>query len=103
MLEHGMTPHVRELFVRLSTQAAELGEALPCSNAPDVFFPNKEEAFTLSNMYEAKKLCQECPLIALCAGYAIEAEEDFGVWGGLSANERRTLRRRLQKAGRVVA
>jgi WhiB family redox-sensing transcriptional regulator len=102
MLEEGMTPRVRELFLDLSGQAAELGDSLPCSNAPDLFFPDKEETYTLTNMNDAKKMCLECPLIALCAEYAIEAQEDFGVWGGLSANERRSLRRRLRTSDRVL-
>ena len=103
MLKEGMSPRARELFMELSDQAVKLGDSLPCSNAPDLFFPNKEEPHTLTNMYEAKKMCQQCPLIAICAGYAIEAEEDFGVWGGLSANERRSLRRRLRTSGPVIS
>lgn len=103
MFEEEMSPRARDLFVRLSDQAADLGDALPCGNAPDLFFPDMEEPSTLANMNRAKEMCVSCPLVSLCAQYAIEAKEEFGIWGGLSANERRIIRRRLQTRRREVA
>ncbi|WP_342673760.1 WhiB family transcriptional regulator [Actinospica robiniae] len=37
---------------------------------------------------EAKRVCARCPVWELCRGYALENEEEFGVWGGLSELER---------------
>ncbi|WP_281415826.1 WhiB family transcriptional regulator [Actinospica durhamensis] len=37
---------------------------------------------------EAKRVCARCPVSQRCLGYALENEEEFGVWGGLSELER---------------
>ena len=36
----------------------------------------------------AKQVCARCPVILACRRYALEAEEPYGVWGGLSEEER---------------
>jgi WhiB family redox-sensing transcriptional regulator len=43
---------------------------------------------------QAKRICGQCPVRLLCARYALENGEKFGVWGGLSETERRRLRSR---------
>lgn len=40
---------------------------------------------------EAKRVCARCPVWERCRGYALENEEEFGVWGGLSEAERKQL------------
>ena len=42
----------------------------------------------------AKAVCRACPVQAACLEYALTNGERFGVWGGLSPNERDELRRR---------
>ena len=44
-------------------------------------------------IYESKKLCNRCPLVMKCLDFALDNEEEWGVWGGLSADERRKLRK----------
>ena len=39
----------------------------------------------------AKAACSNCPLIEACATYAIK-HENYGVWGGMSADDRYTAR-----------
>lgn len=53
---------------------------------PEAFFPEKG-----GSTREAKKTCARCPVAAECLDYAIEHEERFGIWGGLSERERRKL------------
>jgi WhiB family redox-sensing transcriptional regulator len=36
----------------------------------------------------AKTVCARCPVRAACLGYALDAREPYGVWGGLTAEER---------------
>jgi WhiB family redox-sensing transcriptional regulator len=40
----------------------------------------------------AKAICARCPVIGPCAAYAIQHDERYGVWGGLSERERAALR-----------
>lgn len=42
----------------------------------------------------AKAICAKCPVINNCLRWALAAREPYGVWGGLSAEERENL---LQK------
>ncbi|MGH8929373.1 MAG: WhiB family transcriptional regulator [Egibacteraceae bacterium] len=55
---------------------------------PDTFFPEKG-----GSTKEAKRICSECPVRAKCLEYALENDERFGIWGGLSERERRKLKR----------
>ncbi len=46
-----------------------------------------------TNVREAKKICAGCPVKEQCLEYGLTHVE-YGVWGGLTANERRTLNRK---------
>lgn len=60
-----------------------------CLNAdPDVFFPEKG-----GSTREAKRICAECTVRVDCLEYALEHDERFGIWGGMSERERRKLKR----------
>lgn len=56
---------------------------------PELFYAEKGEWATT---FEAKKLCHRCPVRAQCLEFALETNEAFGVWGGLTAVQRRELR-----------
>ena len=47
---------------------------------------------------EAKAVCRRCPVIDSCLAWALESGQDAGVWGGLSEDERRALKRRNARA-----
>jgi WhiB family transcriptional regulator, redox-sensing transcriptional regulator len=62
---------------------------------PDAFFVRGTV-----NVRGALRLCQGCPVQEPCLEYALEEEIDFGVWGGLTERQRRSLqRRRLAPTG----
>ncbi len=42
---------------------------------------------------EAKRICGMCPIRTACLEYALDNDERFGVWGGLSEKERLEIRR----------
>jgi WhiB family redox-sensing transcriptional regulator len=63
-------------------------EALCAQTGADFFFPEPG-----SSVREAKRICGMCPIRAACLTYALEHDERFGVWGGLSEKERLELRR----------
>lgn len=54
---------------------------------PDAFFPAAGEPLNA-----AKKVCSECLVRTECLEYALETNQTVGIWGGLSAHERRLLR-----------
>lgn len=41
---------------------------------------------------DAKRICAACPVTDACLAYALDHDEQFGIWGGLSTKERRKLR-----------
>jgi len=62
--------------------------ALCAQTDPEAFFPEKG-----GSTREAKKVCRSCEVRAECLEYALENDERFGIWGGLSERERRRLKR----------
>lgn len=46
---------------------------------------------------EAMRACHACPVRATCARTALEHNEPYGVWGGLSEEHRRSIRSSLVK------
>lgn len=64
--------------------------ALCAQTDPEAFFPEKG-----GSTREAKKVCTGCEVRAECLEYALEHDERFGIWGGLSERERRKLKRRV--------
>ncbi|MFK0223277.1 WhiB family transcriptional regulator [Streptomyces vinaceus] len=76
-----------------STQAAPVAKPRPaCAGAdPELFFAH---ALSTLQIARAKELCATCPLMASCLEGALERGEEYGVWGGLTEDERRSLKRR---------
>jgi WhiB family redox-sensing transcriptional regulator len=44
----------------------------------------------------AKEVCAECPVIDACRRHALEVQEQYGVWGGLSEEERLVILNRVR-------
>ncbi|WP_103533969.1 WhiB family transcriptional regulator [Streptomyces sp. SM11] len=64
---------------------------------PDLFFPIGSTGPAVVRTAEAKAVCRTCPVQAACLEWALENGQDSGVWGGLSENERRALKRRSRR------
>jgi WhiB family redox-sensing transcriptional regulator len=62
--------------------------ALCAQTDPEAFFPEKG-----GSTREAKRVCRSCEVKAECLDYALEKDERFGIWGGMSERERRRLKR----------
>ena len=56
----------------------------------ELFFPPEEEQGEYFRLREslAKRICGGCPVRRPCADYALAADERYGVWGGLTPEER---------------
>jgi WhiB family transcriptional regulator, redox-sensing transcriptional regulator len=62
--------------------------ALCAQTDPEIFFPEKG-----GSTREAKRVCRGCEVRAECLEYALENDERFGIWGGLSERERGQVKR----------
>jgi WhiB family redox-sensing transcriptional regulator len=69
----------------------------------DTFFYSENERGRNRRLREqaAKAVCRTCPVIAECLNWALTVNEPYGIWGGLSPDERRdsTLPQLLRIAG----
>ncbi|WEH43280.1 WhiB family transcriptional regulator [Streptomyces sp. NBC_01218] len=61
---------------------------------PDLFFPIGSTGPALHQTEEAKAVCNACPVREECLRWALENNQDSGVWGGLAEDERRAFKRR---------
>lgn len=62
--------------------------ALCAQTDPEAFYPDKG-----GSTREAKKICLGCEVRHECLQWALDRDERFGIWGGLSERERRRLKR----------
>ena len=68
----------------------------------DLFFldPSMRGREKHKKEHEAKKICKGCPVIEQCLDHALAVPEFFGVWGGMTADQRNSI---LRKKGlRIV-
>lgn len=68
---------------------------------PELFFPIGNTGPALLQIEEAKEVCRRCEVIDICLRQALDKGDDTGVWGGLSEDERRALKRRNARARRA--
>ncbi|MEJ8652325.1 WhiB family transcriptional regulator [Streptomyces sp. MS1.AVA.3] len=64
---------------------------------PEIFFPVGNTGPALLQIEEAKAVCRRCPVMGQCLQWALESRQDAGVWGGMSEDERRAMRRRAAR------
>ncbi len=68
---------------------------------PELFFPIGTTGPAAAQIDEAKAICMQCQVRVECLDWALATGQDAGVWGGMSEEERRALRRarRREAAG----
>jgi len=72
--------------------------ALCREHDPELFFPIGTTGPAAVQVDDAKTVCGRCPVVESCLSWALETGQDAGVWGGLSEDERRALKRRGVRA-----
>lgn len=70
---------------------------------PELFFPVGTTGLALEQNDRAKEVCRGCAVIDECLEWALASNQDAGVWGGMSEDERRTLRRSRQRRRRIAS
>jgi WhiB family transcriptional regulator, redox-sensing transcriptional regulator len=60
---------------------------------PEMFFhPDGERGPRRRNRENAAKaVCASCPVIAACRAHALAVQEPYGIWGGLSEDDRAVI------------
>ena len=73
-----------------------------CLNVdPELFFPIGNTGPALAQAAEAKAVCLSCEVREVCLQWAMANNQDSGVWGGKTEEERRSLKRRAARARRA--
>ena len=60
----------------------------------DLFFPAGDTGPAAVKIQKAKAICRRCPVQEDCLAFAMAFYQEYGIWGGLTEDERRVLRRR---------
>ena len=63
------------------------------SMAPDLFFPAGTTGAARHEIAAAKAVCSDCEVRSDCLRFAVSTNQEFGIWGGTTEDERRDLRR----------
>lgn len=66
-------------------------KALCSQTDPEAFFPEKG-----GSTRDAKRVCAQCEVREQCLQWAIDHDERFGIWGGMSERERRKYKKELK-------
>jgi WhiB family transcriptional regulator, redox-sensing transcriptional regulator len=70
-----------------------------CATAdPELFFPISAAGQAVQQVKLAKAICARCEIQQACLGYALDADQVQGVWGGTTDHERRLIRQRARRA-----
>lgn len=81
---------------------AERDESTPCTVDPPLWDTTSDSHLERKDVALAKAGCGDCPLIKPCREWALTfyAHEQFGVLGGMSAQQRKNTIRRNRPGGR---
>ncbi len=89
-----------EEFERLDWQ-----EDAACREHENTLFfgPDHQESELEKQSREAraKTVCHSCPVAEQCLEFAMDTNQKYGIWGGLTDRERASLKRRRARARRA--
>ena len=60
---------------------------------PELFFPIGSTGIAIDQIDAAKRVCRSCEAAEPCLDFALATNQESGVWGGTSEDERRKLRK----------
>ena len=85
-------------------------EGLCSDEDPELHFPDGESSpAARGQIAEAKAVCAACPVLAECREWELtptskgRLRNEYGVFAGMTADERRAALRRARRAGAVAA
>ncbi len=68
---------------------------------PEIFFASDQKA-DVEIVKKAKAKCSSCLAQVACLRYALETDQNHGIWGGQTEKERRMLKRSAIASGRTL-
>jgi WhiB family redox-sensing transcriptional regulator len=78
-------------------------EFAACRNMdPDYFFPVGVTGPALEQIEKAKAVCRTCLAQTVCLEYALKTNQDHGIWGGTTEEERRQIRKKMIARNRTA-
>lgn len=86
-----------EKFVKPNERRDWRSAAECTTEEPELFFPTGTSGPARLQIEEAKQVCRRCEVREQCLSWALETGQDWGVWGGMSEDERRAFKRRLNR------
>jgi WhiB family redox-sensing transcriptional regulator len=69
---------------------------------PELFFPTGATGVALDQIAAAIEICAQCPVQAECLEFALATNQEAGVWGGTTEEERRKLRKTWVESERAI-
>lgn len=64
---------------------------------PDLFFPIGQTGPAIDHIASARAVCNSCAVQRECLEYALMTNQDAGIWGGTTEDERRKIRRERRR------
>ena len=103
-----LAPKQRKSDVSILASSLALGsadytwrdQAMCRDTDPELFFPIGTTGQALLQIAKAKSICCQCPVTVECLDFALETNQDTGIWGGNSEDERRHMRRTAAQQAR---
>ena len=81
--------------VLLTTITTDWRDLAACRDSePTLFFPVGTTGPAIDQIEAAIAICSICPVQEDCLQYALETNQESGVWGGYAEDDRRRLRKR---------
>ena len=87
-----------------SSEILDWQEEAACRSYENIVFFGEEGESELEKQARearAKAVCQRCPVAEPCLEFAMETNQKYGIWGGLTDKERAALKRRRARARRA--
>jgi len=60
---------------------------------PDIFFPIGSSGPAVEQIETARRICAACAVNTECLEFALATNQEAGIWGGATEEERRKLRK----------
>jgi len=83
---------------KLTNQQFEWMDEAACKGMTDMFFP--EQGDSDGTVAKAKLVCSTCIVKDDCLQFAVDNSFIYGIWGGMSARQRKTYKAEQRRKGR---